>query len=194
MKKWVMIGFTLLIGVISISTASASTIPVNVSPGLTLEFRGQSVSANNLIASLGFNPNDDLALGLGYSSPSNDYIFSVRYLFVENIAVAASYANSDPTAYNIDLRLKYDFDESLALVGLVGYNGTTYFNVTGQTEYWFSEQFAGNIGFSYNQSTTSLILGAEFLIDRIDMGLDCRIPADNSGQSIVVLFVAYKFN
>lgn len=193
MKKFIIFCLTVFILVAFTSAASASTIPVNVFSGFTLQLSGQSAIGNDLFTSFGANFNDRLALGLGYASPSDYYIASVRYSFVKNFAVALSYSNSNPTDWNMDVRMKYDFDESLALVGVAGFDGT-YPNGTGQAEYWFSEQIAGNIGFSYNKSISSLILGGEFLIDRIDMGLDFRFPVSTPGQTQVTLFVAYKFN
>jgi hypothetical protein len=192
MKKWIIVCLIVAILAVFTSGASASTIPVNVSPGLILQFSGQSAIGNDLFTSFGANFDDHLALGLEYATPSNYFIASVRYSFVKNFAAALSYSTSNPIAWNADFRMKYDFDESLALVGVAGFDGT-YLNGTGQAEYWFSEQLAGNIGFGYNQSISSLILGGEFLMDRIDMGLNCRFPVSNSGQSQVELFVAYKF-
>lgn len=191
MKQWLSIFLIVfLLGTLAV-TASASTIPVNITPGWVVQISGQSAIGNDLFTSVGANFNDQLALGLGYASPSNYYIVSVRYSFVENYAVALSYATSNPIAWNMDFRMKYDFDESLALVGVAGFDGNPY--LTGQVEYWFLEQVSGNIGFNYSASVSSLILGVEFVIDRLDIGLDCRFPGNDPEQSQVALFVVYKF-
>lgn len=191
MKKWIIACLSIFILALFTSAASASTIPVNVSPGLILQFSGQSATGSDLVTSFGANLNDHWALGLGYANPSSYFITSVRYAFIKNFAAALSYSSSNPIAWNADLRMKYDFDESLALVGVVGFDGTNP-NGTGQVEYWYSEQLSGNIGVGYNQSALSMILGGEFLIDRIDMGLNCRFPVSTPGQTQVELFVAYK--
>lgn len=195
MRKWIIIlGFTLMILLVSTSRTSASTIPVNISPGVTIQFSGQSAIGNDLFVSLGVNPGDRFALGLGYASPSGYFTLSTRYSPVRNFAIAVNYAGSNPAIWNLDFRMKHVFDESLALVGVIGYDGTGL-NGAGQAEYWLTEQFSGNIGLGFHQSISLLILGGEFLFDPINFGLDCRFPLSSlAGQAQVVLFVAYKFN
>jgi hypothetical protein len=192
MKQWSIFFLTVFMSGVLTVTASASTIPVNITPGRIVQISGQSAASNDLNILLGANFNDRVALGLGYVIPSNYFTVSGRYAFAKNMAASLSYANSSPIAWKIDFRMKYDFDEALAVAGVLGYDGA-YPAATGQAEYWFSEQLAGNIGFHYQASQLSLVLGGELVADRIDIGLDCRFPGnDDAGQSQVVLFVAYK--
>lgn len=190
MKKCCCFLLTLLIFSLFTNNVSASTIPINISPGYIIQI-SSSPDDNNLRGDFEFDLQDKLALSLEYVSVSNYYSLLGRYSFVKNMAVGFSFSSSNPAAWNIDFRMRRQINESLAVAGILGYNGVTP-NLTGQVEDWFTDQLAGNVGFAYQNSATSLVLGTEFLIERMDIGLDLYVPAGNTGQIQVAAFWAYQ--
>jgi hypothetical protein len=192
MKKYLVLLLTILMCGSLASTAFAGTIPIEVSSGNSIRFSGQSSAGNDLSAAFCFNFIDRIAISLQYTTPSSYYTLSTRYSFWDNIAVSFSYSNSNPITWNVDFRMKYDCDESLALVGLLAYDGVNP-GLTGQIEYRFHDQFAGNLGLKYQNTERSLIVGCEFVIDKIDIGLDCYFTDNNFYSAQAALFVQYTF-
>jgi hypothetical protein len=181
-----------MIGVLTI-TASAAAIGVNVPPGYVLEVdsqftQGMSEICPSFIAGL----NKNLALGVMYDTYFKIYMVSGRYVIVKNVAADLFYRVDGSNTWMADLRAKYFPSQSLALAGKYKYDSLySGSSVMGQAEYLFNEHWLGNAGVIYANSTTSLLLGAEFFTGNIDIGLNCAFMNNDFNNPMIEVVVDY---
>lgn len=195
MKKFLILMLTVVMMGVLTATAFAGALGVNVPPGYVLEVDSMFTSGGNyfypaVIAGI----NDNLALGVMYDTSANFFTVSGRYVIVKNLSANVYYRIFGPGSWMVDLRGKTFLNESLALSGKVGYDsmGSGSFSALGQAEYMFSQKWMGNAGLSYGNSTTFLLLGADFLATKnLAVGFNCILPTDNFGNPVFEVVVDY---
>lgn len=182
-----------MMGVLT-TTASAGSLGVNVPPGYVLEVDSILTSGGNYFyPSIIAGINNNLALGVMYDTSFNFFTVSGRYCPVKNIAADVYYRFYDTGSWKADLRGKAFLNQNLAISGMASYDcmGTGSFGALGQAEYMFSGNWMGNAGINYSNSSTSLLLGADFATGNFEIGLNCILPTANFSNPMFEVVVDY---
>ncbi len=61
----------------------------------------------------------------------------------------------------------------------------------GQAEYLISENWVGNAGINYANSSTSLLLGADFASGNWAVGINCIFPTADFGKPMIEIVMEY---
>jgi hypothetical protein len=194
MKKYIILLLTVMMMGAFTASASAGALGVNIPPGFVLEVDSIFTSGGNYFyPSFVAGLNDNLALGVMYDTSFNFFTVSGRYVIVKNLAAGVYYRFYDIGSWKAELRGKTFLNQNLALAGMVSYDsvGTGSFGALGQAEYLLSENWMANAGFKYANSSTSLLLGADFASGNLAVGLNCIFLMDDFSNPMIELVVDY---
>ena len=194
MKKYLILLLAIIMMGAFTVTTSAGSLGVNVPPGYILEVDSQfTLLGNDFCPSLVAGLNDKLALGVMYDTSFNYFTVSGRYSPVKNLAANVYYRFYGLGSWKADLRGKTFINQNLALSGMASYetSGSGSFGALGQAEYLVNENWMGNAGLNYTNSTTFLLLGADFASGNLAVGFNCIFRAADFSNSMIEVVVDY---
>lgn len=198
MKK-LLVFFLVVIMMTVLATATmASTIPVGITPGLSLDFLKEDLDENAITYTAEYGLNEKLSLGikqLDYGTPlangqKTDTNIIIRYAIWDNLSLALDYQASNNYDLTVGARYKLNLNDKLAFASQLDYttgaNDYGLTEITGQVEYNMAEFLTANLGYyGTNEkkdviSSDSWVIGAEvyFPDEKWVPYVDCHVPAD----------------
>lgn len=192
MKKILALCLALTFTLFFETAINASTIPVNVEPGSSVTIAKQLRPTDpgyNLTGNFGIT--EQILLNADYGTQSKTVTLGARYEIQENMALKATYA-VDPSKWTGEFLMKQKLKNSLFLVEALEVEGNDYI-ITGQVESLLGKAGVLNAGLKLQDPDTLLLLGGEFFLGGVTIGLDYSVPFSNLGDSVITIFIDIAF-
>lgn len=206
MKKLCVLIVAIIVTMAVASSAMASTIGVNVSPGASIAFdKVVETESEDWFFTANMGLSEKFLFKVGFTE--DVLFFGGRYEIINNLATGFSGTFADEAAeYSIDLRGKVNITEQLDLVGVLSYSyvdvddgdNEDAFDLLGQVEYKIGEIGALNLGLDYwrgeGESITSYTVGAEFYVKKVCIYFDYSASLDSDDEEDNTLAVGMEIS